>query len=230
MVDVALVELEGVVFETRELRYASVRDALIARAIEPPPSFDANTIAGLTQREAVALGLAVAEVEADDVLIDLMMHAADRAFSARLSMGGVLIRPGARAFLEEAAITARLGVVTRANRADADTMLRLSGLESAFVVTVCADDTFDPKPSPDCYELAIGRLERLRPVTPGAALALEDSAAGLRAARAAKLRSIAIGPVPAHVAMEADAFVSTLVGQTLATLDQLSRPGQERVQ
>jgi hypothetical protein len=30
--------------------------------------------------------------------------------------------------------------------------------------------------------------------------------------------------------MEADAYVSSLEGQTLAALDQLSRPGQERVQ
>lgn len=101
-------------------------------------------------------------------------------------------------------------------------MLRWSGLESVFAVTVCGDDTLDPKPAPDGYHLALDRLRRLRPVAPGAALALEDSALGIKAARAAGARCIAVGLVPAHLAMEADAFIPTLEGQSLAMLDQLS--------
>jgi HAD superfamily hydrolase (TIGR01509 family) len=142
----------------------------------------------------------------------------------------VVIRAGVRKFIEQAAAGARLGIVTRLNRSDADAMMRLSGLESAFTAMVCADDTLDPKPSPDGYALAVERLKRSRPVARGAVIALEDGAVGIRAARAANIRCVAVGPVPAHIAIEADAYVATLQGQTLATLDQLSRPGQERVQ
>jgi hypothetical protein len=44
------------------------------------------------------------------------------------------------------------------------------------------------------------------------------------------VRCVAVGDVPAHVAIEADAFVATLEGHTLSSLDALSRPGRERVQ
>jgi beta-phosphoglucomutase-like phosphatase (HAD superfamily) len=73
-------------------------------------------------------------------------------------------------------------------------------------------------------------LKRQRPVARGAVLALEDGALGIRAARAANVRCIAVGPISAHIAMEADAYVPSLQGQSLASLDELSRPGQERVQ
>lgn len=228
MVDVVLVELEGVVFATRELRLAALRDALAAQGIET--AFDADAVLGLTPRAAAVVAFAAARVPADDVLIDLVALAAEKSFASRLSMGGVSLQRGSRAFLEQAANGARLGVVTRANRNDADALLKLSGLEHAFSVTVSSTDTLDPKPSAEGYHLALDRLRRNRPLTRGGTLALEDSAPGIRAARTANARCIVVGRVPAHISMEADAYVSSLEGETLASLDQLSRPGQERVQ
>src|SRR6185436_6295406 len=133
-------------------------------------------------------------------------------------------------FLQGAVGQARLGTVTRATRADANTMLRLAGLEAAFSLIICADDTVDGKPSPEGYQLAIERLKRQRSLARGMIIALEDGAAGIRAARKANIRCAAIGPLPAHIAIDADAYVPSLDGQTIASLDQLSRPGQERVQ
>jgi HAD superfamily hydrolase (TIGR01509 family) len=228
MVDVALFELEGVVFETRELRLAGLRDAIAAHGLGI--TIDPEMVGGLAPRAAISAALSAAHMTGDEVLVDLLTHRAERAFSARLAMGGIALRANVRKFIEAASNAARLGVVTRAHRSDADAMIRLSGLESAFSVIVCADDTLDVKPSPDGYELALDRLKRQRPLARGAVLALEDGLHGIRAARAANLRCIAIGPLPAHVALEADAYVPSLQGQSLASLDQLSRPGQERVQ
>ena len=228
MVDVVLVELEDVVFETRAQRHASLRDALAAHGIEP--ELDAEAVSEMVPRASIVAALAGTAAGGDDVLVDLLTLRAERSFTARLAMGGVTIRAGSRTFIEEAASAARIGAVTRASRADADVMLRLSGLESAFSVAVCGDDVLDPKPSSEGYHLALDRLRRQRPVARGAVIALESTAAGIRAARGAVLRCIATGAVPAHVAMDADAFVETLEGQTVAMLDQLSKPGQERVQ
>jgi HAD superfamily hydrolase (TIGR01509 family) len=205
MVDVVLFELEGVVFDTREIRAASVRDAMAAL--------------GLAEDSAV-----------DDVLTDLVALRAARAFSTHIATRGLNLLPGARALIDDAAGTARIGVVTRAGRTEADAMIRLAGLENAFSVTVCADDALAGKPSAAGYNLALDRLGRQRPVAHGAVLALEDGAPGIRAARAAGARCIVVGEVPAHVAIEADAYVDSLAGHTLASLDRLSRPGVERVQ
>jgi HAD superfamily hydrolase (TIGR01509 family) len=205
MVDVVLLELEGVVFDTREIREVSVREAM------------------------AALGIADAS-EVDDVMADLVQLRAARAFSTHVATRGLAMQPGARVLIEEAAATARLAAVTRASRAELDAMIRLAGLESAFTVTVCADDVLAPKPSAAGYNLALDRLGRRRAVAPAAVLALEDDAAGIRAARAAGTRCVVVGAVAAHVAIEADAYVDSLEGHTLASLDRLSRPGVERVQ
>ena len=228
MVEVVLVELEGVVFETRELRLESLRDALASRGA--PAAFDPEVVVGLPTRAAVVAALAAADVRQDDVFIYLVVLAAEQAFASQLATGGVNVSSGARTFLERAASGARVGAVTRLIRADVATLLRLSGLDNAFGAVVCGDDVLDPKPSSEGYELAIDRLSRPQRAARRAILALEDSAPGITAARAARVRCIVVGDVAAHVAVEADAYVESLEGQTLAALDQLSRPGQERVQ
>ena len=205
MVDAALIELEGVLFDTREARAKSIDDALKAQGLETFPA-------------------------EDRVLGDLVMLRAARLFSKQLATSGALMHDGARSFIDGAASQARLVVVTNASRDDMNTMLRLAGLSDRFALLISADDTLDPKPSPDIYRVAIERLNRRRPTAPASTIALEGSLAGIRAARAAGIRSIAVGALEVHEAIEADAFVESLAGQTIRSLDLLSQPGQERVQ
>lgn len=230
MVDVVLVELEGVLFDTRELRRAALADALGAHGLDA--SFDVDAVDGWPTAAGVRAVVASRVVGGDDVLADLITLRADRAFAARLAMGGAAMRDGARTFVERAAVSVRLAAVTRARRDDADAMLRLAGISDLFTVLVTADDVFDAKPSPAPYALALDRLRRQRgaEVAPSAALAIEDGVAGCRAARAVSVRCVAVGPLPAHAALEADAYVDSLVGHTVRTLDELSRRRQERVQ
>jgi len=228
MIDVALVELEGVVFETRAVRVAALRDAFVTQGIAC--AFDDDIIAGLAPRAATAAALASANIPADDVLLDLVALTAERAFSSRLALGGAAMTPGGRGFLEHAANSARVGIVTRSARADVDALIRLSGLDVPFAVVVSGDDVLDAKPAVEGYRIALERLSRLRPVNPANVISLEDAGDGIRAAHFAKVRCIAVGDVPPHVAIEAEAYVATLEGHTLASLDMLSRPGRERVQ
>lgn len=226
MVDVALFELENVLFDTRELRRLAVTEACAAHGITAPANAD---VVGLPTRGAVQELLTVNGVGHDDTLADLIAVRADRAFSARLAERGANLVPGAAAFVARAAGVARLAIVTRASRADAELLLRLSGLDGAFNVIVTADDVLDAKPSPEGYRSALERAGRQRPVRRGAALALEDGLAGIRAARAAGARCIAVGRAPAHVAMEADAYIESLAGASIDALDKLSTPGAEHV-
>lgn len=60
-----------------------------------------------------------------------------------------------------------------------------------------------PKPAPDVYLHAAGRLG----VSPGDCVVIEDSAAGARAARAAGMRCFGYAPKGAHPALEAEGAV-----------------------
>jgi sugar-phosphatase len=68
------------------------------------------------------------------------------------------------------------------------TVLGRVGLAETFAVVVSGDDVEDAKPDPAIYLEAAARLR----VTPAACLALEDSAVGVMAAKAAGMRCVAV--------------------------------------
>lgn len=91
--------------------------------------------------------------------------------------------------------------------------LRHVGLDHYFAEIVTADQVERAKPSPDLYQRALAKLE----VAADDALALEDSAHGLAAARAAGLRCVAVpGPMTRHLDFAGAALVlDSLAERTL---------------
>ncbi len=83
----------------------------------------------------------------------------------------------------------RLAVVSTTWRENITTVLQASGLAEAFEVIVGKQDVRAVKPDPEGYRLAL----QLLAIAAGDAVALEDSATGLTAARAAGLRTLAVG-------------------------------------
>jgi beta-phosphoglucomutase len=84
---------------------------------------------------------------------------------------------------------ARLAVVSGTWRENIVTVLAATGLADSFDSIVGKEDVPAVKPAPDAYQLALKRLRLVGRST----VALEDSPAGLAAARAAGIRAIAVG-------------------------------------
>lgn len=83
-----------------------------------------------------------------------------------------------------ASLNAPRGVASSSERAALAMKLNKTGLACVFGAHVfSADDVENAKPAPDLYLHAIAQLG----VTPGASLAIEDSVAGVRSAKAAGL-------------------------------------------
>jgi beta-phosphoglucomutase-like phosphatase (HAD superfamily) len=81
-----------------------------------------------------------------------------------------------------------LGLASSANRPIIDLVLREADLAHCFQATVSSEEVARGKPAPDVYLEAAARLS----VDSTACVAVEDSANGLRAAAAARMRVIAI--------------------------------------
>jgi beta-phosphoglucomutase-like phosphatase (HAD superfamily) len=229
--DAALLEIEGVLFDTRTMRRSTLQDALREHGLAA--QVDPDLVDGLALREAAAATLRHSGEPGaahDEVLLDLVRASAERLFASRLSASGVALSAGALDFVRESAAMTRLAVVTRARRDDAQALLRLASLDEFISTVVTADDVADVKPSCEGHRRAIERLSRQRAVDERSVIVVEDSAAGIHSAHAASLRCIAVGPLPAHVALEAEAYVESLNGHSVRTLERLSRPGRERVQ
>jgi HAD superfamily hydrolase (TIGR01509 family) len=104
----------------------------------------------------------------------------------------------------------RLAVASSSNRPVIDAVLRVAGLQEQFEVTVSSEEVERGKPAPDVYLEAARRLA----LVPQACAAVEDSANGIRSARAAGMRVLAIPnrrypPAPDALA-QADVVLSSL--------------------
>jgi HAD superfamily hydrolase (TIGR01509 family) len=107
-----------------------------------------------------------------------------------------------------------LGIASSSNREVIDLVLELSGLALFFKVTVSSEEVARGKPAPDVYLEATRRLG----VTPDRSAAIEDSENGIRAAKAAGMRVVAI-PNP-HFPPDPEALEQADV--TLGSLAELS--------
>jgi HAD superfamily hydrolase (TIGR01509 family) len=102
----------------------------------------------------------------------------------------------------------RLAVASSSNRPVIDRVLLVSGLVELFEVTVSSEEVARGKPAPDVYLEAARRL-RLEPTT---CAAVEDSGNGIRSARAAGMRVLAIPNRRYPPAQEALAAADLVLG------------------
>jgi HAD superfamily hydrolase (TIGR01509 family) len=104
----------------------------------------------------------------------------------------------------------RLAVASSSNRELIDAVLRRIELAALFEATVSSEVVARGKPAPDVYVEAARRLD----VAPEKCAAIEDSASGIRAARAAGMRVVAYPnrhyPPSAGILSTADAVIASL--------------------
>jgi HAD superfamily hydrolase (TIGR01509 family) len=124
------------------------------------------------------------------------------------------LMPGAVGAVDRLAARWPLGLASSSNREVIDTVLELAGIAQHFRATVSSEEVEHGKPAPDVYLEAARRLG----VDPTGCAAVEDSANGIRSARAAGMRVIAI-PNP-HYPPSDDALA--LADVVLHSLDELT--------
>jgi HAD superfamily hydrolase (TIGR01509 family) len=107
-----------------------------------------------------------------------------------------------------------LGLASSSNREIIDLFLELSGLTEHFAVTLSSEEVARGKPAPDVYLEAVRRLG----AEPERCAAVEDSENGIRAARGAGVRVLALPNPHYPPAAEALALADDVLG-SLAELD-----------
>lgn len=151
----------------------------------------------------------------DPTLADLIALRTKRYFAERLGKG-IVLEPGARAFIERVQLGARLAIVTHASRSETEFVLGLAGLDGAASTIVTADDR-----TSNGYRLALEHLARRKPLNPARAVAVAQTVHDIQAASTVGLRTVALA-APAHVAVEADGAIDAINGLTLAELARVS--------
>lgn len=180
-------DVDGTLADTEALHLACFNEAFAAAGIDFAWTVqtykDALRTAGGKERLRVALAaLGVDETEMA-VLVDQIHRDKTARYVAAVAAGQLALRPGVRRLIEDASRAGlRHAIATTTTRANVDALLAAAfGNDHPFEVLACADTAPRKKPAPDVYFAALDSLG----LQASAALAIEDSPNGVRAAVAA---------------------------------------------
>jgi len=116
------------------------------------------------------------------------------------------------AFVEKMSREFALGIVSMATSREVEYVLDQTGMRRFFSTVVTADHVTNCKPDPQCFRIGFRQLDAARtasgrkPMVHADCLVIEDTAAGIKAARAAQLKTLGVtNTVSAQVLREAGA-------------------------
>jgi HAD superfamily hydrolase (TIGR01509 family) len=212
-------DLDGLMFDTEALFYRVSCDALAARG----KSFTNEMMQAMIGRRAVDAAHAWKTLAGLDEPAETLLADVRQRFFALVDTA-VHPTPGLIVLLDHLAHRGLpLAVATSSRREYADRLLTQHGLLQRFQFILASEDVTRGKPDPEIYRLAAERFA----VPPSSVLVLEDSPAGLAAAKGAG--AFAVG-VPhehstAQALHDADMVVSRLDEPALLSLIEFANEG-----
>ena len=178
-------DMDGLLLDSERIAYAIGRQVSLDLGI-PWTHEVAMQMIGLNSREHEAL---LKGAFGADYPLDAHRAEFGRRYEAVIAAGTIPLKPGVRELFDalEAAGLPR-AVATSTRRSRALPKLEAVGLLARVQVVVAGDEVARGKPAPDIYLAAAAQLGQ----APAHCLALEDSNAGVRAARDAGMRVVMV--------------------------------------
>jgi HAD superfamily hydrolase (TIGR01509 family) len=187
-------DFDGVIVDTEHLHYEALNRVLEPMGMGFSWEVYLRDLIGLDDRGAFEAILRKCRQPYNDVEIARLVERKAATFHYMVSQEPPDPFPGSVELIRHLSGRIPLGLCSGALRSDIAPIFKALDLESAFDVLVTADDVRYSKPDPSCYRLAVRRLaERHRiDLPPPGCLAIEDTPAGITAAKGAKLTVLAL--------------------------------------
>jgi beta-phosphoglucomutase len=158
-----------------------------------------DELAGLSDPEVVRTWLGREHPDVDEVIRERIVR-----YRAAVADGSS-IPDKVRAAVRYAAGRVPVAIVSGAAREEIEPVLEAAGLRAAFAVLVSSDDVERGKPDPEGYRTALSLLDG--DIDAGDVLVVEDTEAGIAAAKGAGMRCVAV--------------LGTLAPERLAAADEI---------
>ena len=193
--EAVLFDFDGILVDSEPMHHRAFTEILDPLGMGFPWKEYVETYMGFDDRDAFREAFRAKGIVLDDANLAKLVAAKSEAFLRGLR-DGVTAYPGAVSLIESLQAAGRpLALCSGALRSDIDPILARLGVARCFDVIVSADDVRRSKPDPESYALAFARLsERYATLlsVPGKSVAVEDTPAGIRSAKGAGLRVLAV--------------------------------------
>lgn len=214
MPEAVVFDFDGVIVDSEPLHWKAFREVLAPAGIAFPWEEYVDRYMGFDDRDAFREAFRVHGKPLGEGRLAELVAAKSRVFH-EVIREGVRPLPGAVPLI--GAVHARgipLAISSGALRSDIEPILAMLGIAGCFPLIVSADDVARSKPDPESYRLAWSGLKGRHPgaiSSPGRSLAIEDTPAGIRAAKGAGLAVLAVaGSYGERELAEADFFAASL--------------------
>ena len=219
-------DFNGVIINDEPIHQQLIDDLLLGENLRPSEGEYKQLCLGRSDRSCLNNILSRrGRVVSEDYLTKLIQRKAQAYREKIAQLDPLPIYPDVINFLAQ--IKARsllIGLVTGALRSEVELVLNRAGIAEYFPVIVAGDDISTSKPEPDGYLLAVELLNQQNPsllLKPSECLALEDTPAGISAAKNAGMQVVGIANTyPLHM----------LQRQTNWSVDYLSELELDRVE
>lgn len=187
-------DFDGVIADSEPLHFEGLRRTLAEIQIDlMEDDYYANYL-GFDDRGCILEALRVNRRPASTTLIESLMAKKAAAYLASIK-DHVVIFPGVKEFVEEAAATCPIAIASGALRAEIELVLEQIGLRKSFCHITSAEDVTHGKPNPEPFLHALAGLNRHHAaalLSPTSCLVIEDSRPGIRAAKSAGMKVLAV--------------------------------------
>jgi beta-phosphoglucomutase len=212
--EAVLFDFDGILVDSEPMHYRAFIEILDPLGMGFPWKEYVQIYMGFDDRDAFREAFRAKGIDLDDANLGKLVAAKSEAFLRGLR-AGVTAYPGAVPLIESLhAAGFPLALCSGALRSDIDPILAQLGVARRFDVIVSTDDVRRSKPDPESYALAFARLAERHPTLlafPEKSVAVEDTPAGIRSAKGAGLRVLAVtNSYGAGELSEADWIVESL--------------------
>lgn len=192
-----LFDFNGVIINDEAIHAKLLNKLLVEENICPQPGEFNQYCLGRSDRACLAAILASRGRVVSEAYLDKLVQRKAMFYQRELeTMTELPIYRGLTDLLFHLAPTKlRLAVVSGALRSEIELVLTRAGLIDHFHTIVAGDDITASKPEPDGYLLAVDRLNQLFPdlqLLPQECLAIEDTPAGIEAAKRAGMSVVGV--------------------------------------
>jgi beta-phosphoglucomutase len=210
-------DFNGVLVDDEHVHFEAFRDVLAVEGIDLDEARYTDRYLGFDDAGAFRAILADAGHAPSEPRVAALIEAKKPAYLSRIERS-LRVFPDAASVLRRRAALSTVAIVSGALRHEIDHCLGRMGVAEAVAFIIAAEDTRACKPDPEGYLLAKSRLGPA-----GArAVVIEDSLAGVEAAKAAGLRCVAVAHSYAEDRLRAagaDAVFAAIADVTDAALE-----------